>query len=695
MRKSVKAFNCMTRVVFFLLGSVSLAEDQKPIVAVFGIENRGVQLDPTAISNLSDFLAAEIASTGSYEVVPRAQIKERLSSEKKNSFRACYEQSCQIEIGRELAASKSVSTQLLKIGKKCVVTATLFDLKKATAERAITQEGFCTAEGVMETLQVVAGKLLGETTTKVAVVTCRVDDPKDCMAKCDQNQAESCHRLANQYEFGKGVAKDAPKAVALYRKACDGGSMNGCVGLGNGYRNAFGGLPKDLNQALALYKKACDAGFGDGCTELGWRHWNGEGVPADRAQATQLFSKACDLGGFSACAQLGWHHRFGNSVTVDQSKALLFFQKACEGGNAHGCEGLGWQLMDVPETKDFTNLLAVFQKAADGGAPGAWAGLGWVYRYGRGVPADQGKALSFFKKSCDGGSAAGCTGMGWQTKDVPETRDYPKAVAAFQKGGDGRDNWGWVGLGWAYRFGQGVSADQGKALSYFQKACDLGCWGGCEGLGWQQKDVVETRDFAKAVSAFQKAGDMGSACAWSGLGWAHRYGQGVPADQGKALSYFQKACDKGCTGGCEGVGWQSKDVPETRDLQRAITYFQKAIDQGAACGWTGFGWAYRFGQGVPVDQMKALSSFEKACEGGCAGGCEGLGWQHKDVAETRDFAKALVAFQKGVDGGSVGGWVGLARMYRDGQGVAANAAQSESYFKRACSMGNQDGCKKK
>jgi len=39
------------------------------------------------------------------------------------------------------------------------------------------------------------------------------------------------------YANGTGVTKDEVRAVALYKQACDGGSLNGCANLGVMYGN--------------------------------------------------------------------------------------------------------------------------------------------------------------------------------------------------------------------------------------------------------------------------------------------------------------------------------------------------------------------------------------------------------------------------------------------------------------------------
>jgi hypothetical protein len=129
------------------------------IIAVFNIEDRGANLDPAMRVRLSDYLAMKIAATGRYQVIPRDKLKERLVQQKKSSFKSCFDQSCQIEIGKELAAQKSVSTMVVKLGSKCSVTSVLYDLRTAASVGGASASGGCDEDGIVATLEEVVRKL--------------------------------------------------------------------------------------------------------------------------------------------------------------------------------------------------------------------------------------------------------------------------------------------------------------------------------------------------------------------------------------------------------------------------------------------------------------------------------------------------------------------------------------------------------
>lgn len=135
------------------------AQGAQPIIAVFDVEDRGVGLSAEVRNRLSDFLAMRLASTGAYQVVPRAQLKQRLVQQKKDSYKQCFDQSCQIEIGKELAAQKSLSTQVVKLGSRCMVTSVLYDLKRSASEGGGSAEGGCDEDAIVGSLKTVLVKL--------------------------------------------------------------------------------------------------------------------------------------------------------------------------------------------------------------------------------------------------------------------------------------------------------------------------------------------------------------------------------------------------------------------------------------------------------------------------------------------------------------------------------------------------------
>lgn len=141
------------------LASLAHAQADKPIVAVFAIEGRDTRLPPRSLAALTEYLSTRLSSSGAFAVIPTDEVKRRLDEQKSASYKACYDQSCQIEIGKELAAQHSVSTQVARLGGRCVVSSKLFDLKRGTADRAAVSECDCSEAGMMTALQDISAQL--------------------------------------------------------------------------------------------------------------------------------------------------------------------------------------------------------------------------------------------------------------------------------------------------------------------------------------------------------------------------------------------------------------------------------------------------------------------------------------------------------------------------------------------------------
>jgi hypothetical protein len=135
------------------------AERQPPVVAVFDIHDAGGRLGRAELEQLTAHLTACLTEARKARVIPREQLRERLRQEKSESYRTCFEESCQIELGRAVAAEKSLSSTLIRVGKKCALTVNLFDLKTETAEQGASVASGCAVDDLMGAIRQVADKL--------------------------------------------------------------------------------------------------------------------------------------------------------------------------------------------------------------------------------------------------------------------------------------------------------------------------------------------------------------------------------------------------------------------------------------------------------------------------------------------------------------------------------------------------------
>ncbi len=146
-------------MLVFWSAAYAAGKQPVPILAVFQIENRGTTLTAQEIETLTDYLGTRLGEGGHFRIVPRDEIRARLASQKKETCKTCYDRSCQIDIGQELSAQYTLSASIGKIGSLCILTAALFDLRKAATERTATAKGPCDTDHLLSALDEVIAKL--------------------------------------------------------------------------------------------------------------------------------------------------------------------------------------------------------------------------------------------------------------------------------------------------------------------------------------------------------------------------------------------------------------------------------------------------------------------------------------------------------------------------------------------------------
>ena len=403
----------------------------KPTVAVFEIEARRVRLARGVLGLLSGYVADRMASSTAFQLVPRDKLKKKLAAQKTRANKRCHSRTCQIKIGKQLAAHRSLSTRLVKIGSRCVVTGTLYDLQRGAADQGATAEGKCSEDGIMASIKAVVTQLAGgaqgaaapapspaappAATTPPPVSAappgthlCNTNKLDDCKKQCELGHAGSCSNLGFMYSQGKGVKKNAKRAAALYLQACKGGHMHGCFNLGVLHESGRG-VTKDLVRAAKLYAKGCNGGDMDACFNLGMSYENGEGVPRNPAKSATLYTKGCKGGDMHSCGNLGYLLEKGRGIKKDLSRAAALYLKACEGGRLRSCSNLGIMYekgQGMP--KNYDKAVTLYHKSCDGGHMHGCYCLADMYEYGKGVTKDMDRAIELYQKACGKGHDGSC-----------------------------------------------------------------------------------------------------------------------------------------------------------------------------------------------------------------------------------------------------------------------------------------------
>ena len=112
-----------------------------------------------------------------------------------------------------------------------------------------------------------------------------------------------CARLGALYEHGKDwrITIDYGKALALYKRACEGGEGLGCVFLAEMHERSHGVSPNDFKETN-LYIKGCEKKSALSCWRLAQRYRSGRGARKNEPKANELQTRACAGGVAEACA---------------------------------------------------------------------------------------------------------------------------------------------------------------------------------------------------------------------------------------------------------------------------------------------------------------------------------------------------------------------------------------------------------
>jgi TPR repeat protein len=133
---------------------------------------------------------------------------------------------------------------------------------------------------------------------------------------------------------------------------------------------------------------------------------------------------------------------------------------------------------------DYGTALNKFKPLADQGNAEAQYNLGVMYRQGKGVPADDQKAIELWTKAADeGNNATAQFSLGLmyrQGKGVPA--NDKQAVSYWNKAAERGHNTAQMYLGIMYAQGSGISQDKVQAYKWFSIAADNGNLGAVQNL---------------------------------------------------------------------------------------------------------------------------------------------------------------------------------------------------------------------
>jgi hypothetical protein len=146
-------------VIASSIGTRSARAEPTKAVAVFPIEDTSGKIDPQALKTIYDYLSARIGNLPGLSIIPSSEVHARIEAQQAESYRACYDEACQIEIGKEVAASKAVSTKIAEVGGGCLISSYMYDLARAATDATASARAACDPGSLITAMDEIAKRL--------------------------------------------------------------------------------------------------------------------------------------------------------------------------------------------------------------------------------------------------------------------------------------------------------------------------------------------------------------------------------------------------------------------------------------------------------------------------------------------------------------------------------------------------------
>lgn len=163
-------------MVSALASSAAFAQDDeetdtRPIAAIYDIQLEGFSLPEAKIAALTDRFRDWVTAAMQYRVVPGEATAKALVEVKASSHDPRCDTSCKVKLGNALAANKWIETRVDRIGGKCVVSATVYDVGQEISEVYGETDNPVTCDdgGIRAGLREVAAKLIDPATAAAGV----------------------------------------------------------------------------------------------------------------------------------------------------------------------------------------------------------------------------------------------------------------------------------------------------------------------------------------------------------------------------------------------------------------------------------------------------------------------------------------------------------------------------------------------
>lgn len=352
-------------------------------------------------------------------------------------------------------------------------------------------------------------------------------------------------------------------------------------------------------------------------------------------------------------------------------------------------------------TGKYTECRAMYQRIAEGPFDDRDRGMAasmLVHIYGRGMGIPENGTLS--DEWLSKGTALRCPlslfFLYMQDTDM-ESREFENFMKKIRNLAKEGSTLAMQELGLIYEMGFHRKKDLKKALSWYEKAGDLGDASSMLQAGWLLDDESSfLYDAHRAYLWFLKGAALGFSGTEYELGYCYWQERGVDRDEDKALTLFERAADHGNREAC-GTLWQMY-AREGRtdekghvhyDKEKAFRYLKMGVERGDQDGIMVLAMCYLMGEGTPKNPEKAFSLYQEAWDQGdaMAGAMMGTMYVNGLLGE-ENREKGIAYLKESASEGCLDAVRELGSCYLEGKGVLPDEEEGLSLLREAAEEGD-------
>lgn len=152
---------CIVLVLFCAFFKMFADDDDKLRLAVMEFEDRSGTLSKQLLADATEYLRGALISANKYIVIAtERQNQTMIKDMKKESYKECNDKSCQIQLGKALAAETILRTTITRLGQTFVIASELVDLAKEATVVGAREKYDGTENSMSEALDNIAEKVI-------------------------------------------------------------------------------------------------------------------------------------------------------------------------------------------------------------------------------------------------------------------------------------------------------------------------------------------------------------------------------------------------------------------------------------------------------------------------------------------------------------------------------------------------------